>query len=281
MLVGILPWVNVVMAVLLTGITTKGHKSVIMVSPKEAVIYAMTIRISLFLFSIFRIFLLLFAIFCLGGGSDFNLNLASLGRIIFFVTPALEIPMLNGNGLKVGLSLFSASNNDGFCAWISNVMKRVIAFVILLFDSEDIICGFLVYQPAIPSGQVLLQDQFGGLADFKGDSILFKVLLGRTLPQVEHKISLFVRFWQAVGSVTMVTMRLWPRCARRRWDAFAIIAGTVVLMRRDRRRRDAFAIIAGTVVLMRNNRRRRDAFAVIAGAVVLMRRDRGRRAVWI
>ena len=267
-LVGIVPWVNVVMARLVISTittggslneavvvvsTTEAHKAVLVVSSKEAVIVAMIMCI--FLISIFGIFfLILLGIFGLcrrGGLNDFNLDLASVGWIIFFLfifTPALEEPSLNFHGLKFGLALFSASDNDACCASMSDVAIGVETSVIYLFDSVDVFCSFLVDHHRIASRQVLLQDQFGGLADFKGDSILLEVFLGRALSQVVHEIGLLL---------FRLTMRLWPRGARTWWDALATIAGTVILMRSDRRRGDAFAVIAGTVILMRLDRGRR------------------------
>ena len=247
-LVGIVPWVNVVMArFVITTITTGGslneavvvvstteaHKAVVVVSSKEAVIVA--VIMSIFLISIFGIFfLILLGIFGLcrrGGLNDFNLDIASVGWIIFFLfifTPALEEPSLNFHGLKFGLADFSGSDNDACCASMSDVAIGVETSVIYLFDSVDVFCSFLVDHHRIASRQVLLQDQFGSLADFKGDSILLEVFLGRARPQVVHEIGLLL---------FRLTMRFWPRGARSWWDAFAIIAGTVILMRLDRGRR--------------------------------------------
>ena len=252
-LVGIVPWVNVVMArFVITTITTGGslneavvvvstteaHKAVLVVSSIEAVIVAMIMCIFLiFIFGIFflillGIFRLLFYRLCRRGGlNDFNLDIASVGWIIFFLfilTPALEEPSLNFHGLKFGLADFSGSDNDACCASMSDVAIGVETSVIYLFDSVDVFCSFLVDHHRIASRQVLLQDQFGSLADFKGDSILLEVFLGRARPQVVHEIGLLL---------FRLTMRFWPRGARSWWDAFAIIAGTVVLMRLDRGRR--------------------------------------------
>ena len=103
---------------------------------------------------------------------------------------------------------------------------RAIARIILLIDREDIFSGFLIDFPAISSAQGLSKDDFGGLTDFESDAILFKVLFGRALSQIEHKVRSLGFLWVAIVTTMLREVGL-------RWDAMTIITGAMVLMGSD------------------------------------------------